>query len=151
MHRDHHREWQRGAALITCDPARTDVDAVHRYLSNASHWAGNIPCHGVERSMAHSIPFTVFVDDPFAGFARVTTDRATVAYLGDVFVPPAHRTRGLSKCLVEWVLAHPDLQGLRRFLLATVDAHGLYAQYGFTLMKGPEKWKEIHCPDAYTT
>jgi GNAT superfamily N-acetyltransferase len=126
-----------------------DMDAVHRFLSQDSYWARQIPRETVARALANSLPFTVRVDDVFAGFARVTTDRATVAYLGDVFVLPAFRGRGLSKWLIECVLSHPELQGLRRWLLATADAHGLYAQFGFTPINAPGRWMEIHRPDVY--
>lgn len=142
--------WTRDGFTVTCAHAEADIDAVHRWLCDESYWAKGIPRHVVERSIAHSIPFTLRAADQFAGFARVTTDRATVAYLGDVFVLPAYRGMGLSKWMVECVLAHPDLQGLRRFLLATSDAHGLYAQFGFAPVKAPGKWMEIYSADLYT-
>ena len=141
--------WTRDGFTLSCAHADANVDAVHRWLSEDSYWARGIPHDVVEKSIAHSIPFTLYAAEEFAGFARVTTDRATVAYLGDVFVLPPYRGLGLSKWMVECVIAHPELQGLRRFLLATSDAHGLYAQYGFTPMNAPEKWMEIHVPDAY--
>ncbi len=125
---------------ISADPARLDLGAVHAYLSGESYWARGIPRALVERSAANSLCFGVYA--PAAGeqvgFARVVTDRATFAYLADVYLLPAHRGRGLSKRLMAAVLAHRDLQGLRRFLLATKDAHGLYEQFGFAGLERPD-------------
>lgn len=143
--------WERAGYRLSPDPADVDVAAVHHYLSETSYWAAGIPLETVARALAHSMPFTLRKDAAFAGFARVTTDRATFAYLADVFVLPAHRGLGLSKWMVSCIQSHPELQGLRRFLLATRDAHGLYAQFGFTPMKAPERWMEIHRPDVYAT
>lgn len=123
---------------ITTDPARVDLDVVHRELA-ASYWSPGIPRHVVAKGIANSIAFSLLAPDGTqAGFARVVTDRASYAYLGDVFVLAEHRGKGLGKWLVETVLAHPDLQGLRRFALATADAHGLYARYGFAPATHPE-------------
>ena len=141
--------WTRGEYTITTDSARVDIDVVHRYLSEESYWAQDIPREVVARSIAHSLCFSVLHDKNQIGFARVTSDRATVAYLGDVFILPAHRGNGLSKWLMECVATHPDLQGLRRWMLATSDAHGLYAQFGFTPIKAPERWMEKHDPQVY--
>src|SRR5688500_15384350 len=116
---------------ITTDPARVDLDAVHAELTRA-YWSPGIPKDVVARGIANSLPFSLIAPDGWqSGFARVVTDRASYAYLGDVYVAGPHRGKGLGKWLVETVLAHPDLQGLRRFALATQDAHGLYARYGF--------------------
>jgi GNAT superfamily N-acetyltransferase len=116
---------------ISTDPARLDLDVIHGFLRE-TYWAKGTTRATVERSIANSIPFGLYAPDGAqAGFARVVTDRAVFAYLGDVFVLPEHRGRGLGVWLVETVLAHPDLQGLRRFHLATADAHGLYARFGF--------------------
>ncbi|HEU4656818.1 MAG TPA: GNAT family N-acetyltransferase [Capillimicrobium sp.] len=116
---------------ISTDPARLDLDVIHGFLRTA-YWSPGVAREVVERSIANSIPFGLYAPDGAqAGFARVVTDRAVFAYLGDVFVLPEHRGRGLGVWLVETVLAHPDLQGLRRFHLATADAHGLYARFGF--------------------
>lgn len=141
--------WTRGDYQLTTDLSRIDAAAVHRYLSEESYWARGIPYEIVERSMQHSLCFAILCDGQTVGFARVTSDRATVAYLGDVFVLPAHRGKGLSKWLVSCISAHPALQGLRRWMLATADAHGLYAQFGFTAMKAPERWMERHDPAIY--
>ena len=142
--------WARDGYEITTDCARIDVSAVHRFLSEDSYWARNIPRGVLERSIQHSLCFAILHDEELAGFGRVTSDRATVAYLGDVFVLPAHRGKGLSKWLMECIVSHSELQGLRRWLLATHDAHALYAQFGFTPLKAAERWMERHDPDVYT-
>ena len=142
--------WARDGYEITTERARIDVSAVHRFLSENSYWARNIPRGVLERSIQHSLCFAILRDEELAGFARVTSDRATVAYLGDVFVLPAHRGKGLSKWLMECIVSHSELQGLRRWLLATHDAHALYAQFGFTPLKAAERWMEMHDPDIYT-
>ena len=141
--------WTRGEYTIATDSARVDIDVVHRYLSEESYWAQNIPLEVVARSIAHSLCFSVLHEENQIGFARVTSDRATVAYLGDVFILPSHRGKGLSKWLMECVSSHPALQGLRRWMLATSDAHGLYAQFRFTPIKAPERWMEKHDPQVY--
>jgi GNAT superfamily N-acetyltransferase len=116
---------------ISTDPARLDLDVIHAFL-RTSYWSPGIDRAVVERAIAHSIPFGLCAPDRLqAGFARVVTDRATFAYLADVFVLPEHRGRGLGVRLVETALGHPDVQGVRRFHLATADAHDLYARYGF--------------------
>jgi GNAT superfamily N-acetyltransferase len=116
---------------ISTDPERLDLDVIHGFLRTA-YWCPGVSREVVERSIAHSIPFGVYAPDGAqAGFARVVSDRAVFAYVGDVFVLEAHRGRGLGVWLVETMLAHPELQGLRRWHLATGDAHGLYARFGF--------------------
>lgn len=123
---------------MSTDPARLDVGRIHRFLSTA-YWSTGIPREVVERSIANSLCFGLYAPSgQQSGFARVVTDRATYAYLGDVYVETAHRGRGLGKLLVSCVLEHPDLQGLRRWALATADAHGLYAPHGFTPPAHPE-------------
>ncbi len=124
-------ELRRGPYSISTDPARLDVGLVHRFLSEEAYWSPGVQRDLVERSIENSICFGLYHGGEQAGFARVVTDRAAVAYLADVFVLSAHRGRGLGTWLVETVLAHPDLQGLRRFFLGTADAHSLYARYGF--------------------
>lgn len=122
---------------ISCDPRYLDVELIHRFLSEKSYWAERIPIDVVRRSLAGSITFGLYHGDPLAGvakqagFTRVVTDRATFAWICDVFVLEEHRGKGLGKWLMESVLAHPDLQGLRQTVLATKDAHALYARYGF--------------------
>ena len=136
------------AYAISTDPARLDVAAIHAFLVRA-YWCIGIPRATVEHAIAHSLCFGAYHGTAQVGFARVVTDRATFAYLADVYVLEAHRGRGLSKRLMEAVVAHPDLQGLRRFLLATRDAHGLYAQFGFTGLAAPDRMMEILKPDVY--
>ena len=136
--------------LISTDPAQLDVTAIHRYLSEESYWARRIPRATVERAIANSLCFGAYAPDgTLAGFCRVVTDRATFAWLCDVFVLPAYRGHGLGKQLVRTVLAHPDLQNLRRHLLATLDAHGLYEQHGYTPLRYPERWLERAQPNPY--
>lgn len=136
---------------ITTESARFDLGLIHRYLSADSYWARGIAREVVERSIRHSLCFAILesATGVQVGFARVTTDRATFAYLADVFVLPAHRGRGLSKRLMASILAHPELQGLRRWMLATRDAHGLYAEFGFTAIPHPERFMQLHDPDVY--
>lgn len=134
---------------ISTEPDELDVGRIHRFLSEESYWAKGIPRETVERSMRHSLCFGGYVDGRQVAFARVISDYATFAYLGDVFVLPAHRGRGYSKALMQAVMAHPQLQGLRRFMLATSDAHALYAQFGFTAPQTPQALMERYSPDVY--
>ena len=125
-----------------------DVDAIHAYLSR-SYWAQGIPRDVVAKAIAGSLCFGIFENEQQVGFARVTTDRATFAYLCDVYVLEDHRGRGLATWLMEAVVAHPDLQGLRRFLLATRDAHHLYEKFGFVSLARPDIFMEINRPEIY--
>jgi GNAT superfamily N-acetyltransferase len=143
-----HRSWVKGDFEISTDPARVDVGVVHEFLTNC-YWAKGIPAETVRRSIENSICFGVYHGKQQVGFARVISDQATFAYLADVFVLPPFRGRGLSRWLMECIVAHPDLQGLRRWMLGTQDAHGLYAKYGFTAVKSPEIWMEVHRSDIY--
>ncbi len=151
-------EGKRNGFRISTDAERLDVDVIHEYLAR-SYWAKGIPREIVERSIRGALCFGVYEatgpgrgeSEKQIGFARVITDRATFAYLADVFVLEGWRGRGLSKWLLETILAHPDLQGLRRFCLGTRDAQGLYARYGFANPKDPSRWMEILLPDAYRT
>jgi GNAT superfamily N-acetyltransferase len=137
-----------GACFVTTDPARVDRDLTYEFLSQ-SYWSKGIPRHVFERAIANSLCFSLYEGDDQVGFARVVTDRATFAYLADVFVLPSHRGRGLAKLLMEAVVAHSDLQGLRRWVLATRDAHGLYARYGFTPLQAPDRFMELWDPNVY--
>jgi GNAT superfamily N-acetyltransferase len=141
-------EWQRGDFTISTDPARIDLDVVHGYLS-ASYWAPEIPRELVARSIAHSLTFGIYRGAAQVGFARVITDRATFAYLADVFVLEGSRGLGLGKWLMEVIMGHPELQGLRRWMLATRDAHGLYRQVGFEPVAKPEALMQILRTDLY--
>ena len=139
-----------GTYEISTDPERLDIPLIHRWLSEQSYWSRGIPRDIVERAIANSINFAVYhAGDAQVGFARVISDRATFAYLADVFVLEAHRGKGLSKRLMEAVFAHPQLRGLRRWTLATRDAHSLYEQYGFTLPKIANRLMERVDPDIY--
>jgi GNAT superfamily N-acetyltransferase len=134
---------------ISTDPARLDIDAIHAFLTQ-SYWSPGIPRATVARAISHSLCFGAFWEGQQVGFARVVTDRTTFAYLCDVYVLEAHRGRGLAKQLMDRVVQHPDLQGLRRMMLATRDAHGLYARYGFKPLAAPGVMMEIHQPDVYS-
>jgi GNAT superfamily N-acetyltransferase len=140
--------WRRDGYTVSTDQAKLDVDAVHAFLA-ASYWATGIPHDVVERSLRNALCFGLYDDAEQVGLVRVVTDLATVAYVGDVYVLPEHRGRGLSKWMMECVMAHPDLQHLRRWMLITRDAHGLYRQFGFRELKRPEGFMELHNPDVY--
>jgi GNAT superfamily N-acetyltransferase len=135
---------------LTTDRSRFDIAAVHAFLSQ-TYWSPGVPIEIVEKAVANSLAFGILLGDEQVGFARVVTDKATFAYLADVYVLEAHRGKGLSKRLLEIILAHEDLQNLRRFLLFTKDAHGLYAQYGFTEVPNPARVMEKFNPDPYQT
>jgi GNAT superfamily N-acetyltransferase len=143
-----HPNWQRERYTISTDPRRLDLDLIHGFLTT-SYWAEGIPREVVARSIANAIPFGVYDGDAQVGFARVITDRATFGYLGDVFVIASHRGRGLSKWLMECVHAHPELQGFRRWVLLTRDAHGLYAAAGWRALAKPDRYMERWDPEAY--
>jgi len=137
--------------LISTDPARLDLDVIHGFLTNC-YWAKGIPRDVVARSIEHSLCFGIYHgSEGQVGFARVISDFATVAYLGDVFVLESHRGYGLSKWMMECIMEHPALQGLRRWILLTRDAHGLYSQFGFTPLKSAEPYMELHRPGVYET
>jgi GNAT superfamily N-acetyltransferase len=142
-------EFRRGEFFISTDAARLDLDVIHGFLTT-SYWAKGIPREVVARSVQHSLCFGIY-DGSGAqvGFARVVSDFATVAYLGDVFVLESHRGRGLGKWTMECIMRHPALQGLRRWILLTRDAHGLYEQSGFKALKAPERYMELHDPGVY--
>lgn len=134
--------------VISTDPARLEIDVIHTFLKH-SYWAQDIPRSLVERSIRHSLCFGAYHQGHQVGFARVISDFATFGYVADVFVLPEHRGRGVSKTIMAAIMAHPDLQGLRRLVLATKDAQGLYAQFGFELLPNPENFMTIHVPDIY--
>ncbi|HWS17809.1 MAG TPA: GNAT family N-acetyltransferase [Candidatus Elarobacter sp.] len=143
-----HHLWSHSDYEISTDPTRVDIRMVYEFLTNA-YWAKEIPVETVRRSIENSICFGVYHGRQQVGFARIISDRATFAYLADVFILPAYRGRGLSRWLMECIVGHPDLQGLRRWMLVTQDAHGLYAKFGFTAIKNSEPWMEIHRADVY--
>ena len=156
-------EHRRANFTISTDPARLDLDVIHGFLTNC-YWAKGIPREVVARSIEHSLCFGIYHEVgeksallakparrgvPQVGFARVISDLATIAYLGDVFVLEAYRGRGLSAWMMECIVRHPLLQGLRRWILLTRDAHGLYAKFGFTPVKSPGNYMELHQADIY--
>ena len=135
---------------MSTDRARLDLEVIHRFLSTMSYWAEGIPRDVVARSIEHSLCFGVYDGlGKQVGFARVISDFATFAYIADVFVLPSHRGHGLGKGLMEFIVQHPALQGMRRWNLTTRDAHALYAQVGFTPLKIPEKYMEIQRVNKY--
>ena len=136
-------EWRRGEDSISTDPERLDIGLVHRFLSHEAYWSPGVSRERVERSIENSIVFGLYHGAEQIGFARIVTDRAAFAYLADVFVISEHRGRGLGKWLVETVLSHPDLQGLRKFILGTADAHSLYERFGFRPVD-PSRMMERH-------
>jgi GNAT superfamily N-acetyltransferase len=131
---------------ISTDKSLIDFEAVYQYLSKESYWAKGIPGDRLARAIENSMCFGVYKGNEQAGFTRVVTDQATFAYICDVFILPKHRGFGLSKWLMQTIAGHPDLQGLRRWSLATLDAHGLYGQFGFTPLSKPENWMEMFKP-----
>ena len=142
-------QWQKEGYTISADKTKINIDLVHNYLSNDSYWAQEIPLAIVKRSIENSLCFGVYYQGRQIGFARIISDFATFAYLGDVFILPEHRGKGLSKWLMQVILDYPQLQGLRRFLLTTKDAHGLYSQFGFILYPQPERLMTRNNPDIY--
>lgn len=126
-----------------------NIEAIHRYLSVESYWAKNIPFETVKRSVENSLCFGIYKNQEQVGFARWVTDKATFAWLCDVYLEENYRGQGLSKKLISFMIFHPDLQGLRRYQLATLDAHGLYEQFGFTAIQNPERQMGIVIPNIY--
>jgi GNAT superfamily N-acetyltransferase len=143
-------ESRRGEFVISTDHARLDLDVIHQFLSTKSYWAKGIPREVVARSIERSLGFGVYDElGAQVGFARVISDFATYAYIADVFVLESHRGAGLGKGLMEFIVQHPALQGMRRWNLTTRDAHALYAQVGFTPLKVPERYMEIQRVNMY--
>ena len=141
-------KWQQNEYIITDESASLDMALIHNFL-RSSYWSKAIPREIVTRAVENSLCFGLFHNGKQIGFGRVVTDRATFAYLADVFVIDGYRGLGLGKWLISCVLDHPELQGLRRWLLATLDAHGLYQQHGFVPLRNPERFMEINPPDLY--
>lgn len=140
-------EYIRNNFTVSDDPARLDMDAICDFLSRA-YWAQNRSRETIEKSIMHSLNFGVYDGEKQIGFARVVTDYAIFAYLCDVFIHEDYRGRALGKWMMECVMAHPELQGMRRWCLLTYDAHGLYAQSGFTALHVPERWMEKYDPSV---
>lgn len=135
-------EWQRGEYSISTDPARLDIETIHAFLSHESYWAAGRSIEIVRRSIENSLPFGLYKGERQIGFARAVTDYSTFAWLADVFVLTEFRGQGLAKWLIEVVISHPELQNMRRWLLATRDAHELYRKFGFEELDNPLRWME---------
>lgn len=142
---------QRDGFTLSTDPSLLDTDRIHEYLSRQSYWAKDIPKSTVEKSIANSLCFGLYRQNRQIGFARLVTDKATFAYLADVFILEPERGKGLSKWMMEVIQSHPDLQGLRRWMLGTRDAHGLYEQFGWTVITEEQRprFMQRHFPDVY--
>jgi len=134
--------------VVDSDPSRLDMDVIHGFLASC-YWSKGISRELLAKAIRNSLCFGVYEDDRQVGFARVVTDQATFAYLADVFVLESHRGRGLARELVAAIAADPRLQGLRRWLLVTRDAHPLYAKFGFKALAAPDRFMELHDPDVY--
>jgi len=146
-----HYETGREEYLISTNPALLNVDVIHDYLSNQSYWAQNIPKEVVQKSITNSLCFGLYFKGRQVGFARLVTDKATFAYLADVFILKDHQGKGLSKWLMEIIQSHPELQSLRRWMLGTRDAHGLYEQFGWTVLDEDvrKRFMQRHFKDIY--
>ncbi len=141
--------WQSGEFTISTDGNLLQIDAIHKFLSEESYWAKERTKEQTVTAIENSLPFGVYSGRQQIGFARVVTDYATFAYLGDVYILEEFRGRGLSKWLLEVIINHQDLQGFRRWILATKDAHTLYEKFDFTALKFPDRWMEKTAPNAY--
>jgi len=138
--------------IISTDKSKLDIPLIHKYLSEESYWAKNIPLEIVKRSIENSLCFGVYEHGNQIGFARITTDYSTFAYMADVFILAGHRGKGFSKQLVQYIMNYPSLQGLRRWMLGTFDAHELYRKYGgFKELENPSRFMEIAYPKMYET
>jgi GNAT superfamily N-acetyltransferase len=135
---------------VSLDETRLDVAAIHAFLSN-THWSPGIPLETVRRAVANSVCIGAYLNSQQVGFARMVTDKATFAYLADVYVLAEHRGNGLSVRMIETLMQLPELQGLRRTMLATRDAHALYSKFGFTPLAASSRFMELHNPSAYVT
>lgn len=146
-----HYEATNGAFLVSTNRALLDTGLIHHYLSEQSYWAKNIPLSVLEKSITNSLCFGLYESGKQIGFARLVTDMATFAYLADVFILKEHRGKGLSKWLISVIQSHPELQGLRRWMLGTRDAHGLYEQFGWTVLteETRQRFMQKYFPDAY--
>ena len=140
---------QKDEFTISTDKRRLDLAVIHKFLSEDSYWARERSLELTKTAIENSICFGIYHGDQQIGFARVVSYKSTFAYLGDVFVTSEYRGRGLSKWLMQVIVDHPELQGLRRWILATLDAHGLYSQFEFAGLRHPERWMEKTAPNAY--
>ncbi len=142
-------EWQNGEYPVSPDRERLQIDAIDKFLKEKSYWAKERTKEQTATAIKNSLPFGVYKGENLVGFARVVTDYGTFAYLGDVFILEEFRGQGLSKWLMQVIIEHPDLQGFRRWILATKDAHALYEKFEFTALKFPDRWMEKTAPNAY--
>ena len=145
-----YRAVYRDGFCISTEKERLDIKAIHHFLSTQAYWSLNIPFSRVEEAVAHSLNFGLYFKQQQIGYARVVSDFSSVAYLGDVYVLPDFRGRGLSKWLMQTIMEYPELQGLRRWILSTADAHGLYKQFGWVPVACPERWMEVHNREIYS-
>ena len=143
-------EWQHENFIISTDKSKLNLHYIHQFLSNESYWAEGIPLTIVEKPIANSLSFGVYEGEKQIGFARIITDEATFGYLADVFIDKEYRGRGISKWLMNVISNLPFRQNLRNFMLGTKDAHKLYEQFGFTPLKAPERFMQVHQPNIYT-
>lgn len=141
---------QKDEYSISNDQSQLDIDAIHNFLSTKAYWSLNIPKEKVEVSIKNSLCFGLYENSKQIGFARVITDFSTIAYLGDVYILEEHRGKGLSKWLMETIMSFPELQGLRRWILLTGDAHKLYRKYGWTDLADSTNWMELHNKNVYS-
>lgn len=139
----------KGDFTISTDKSKLDLTVIHDYLANESYWSKNIPKERIRKSIANALCFGIYYKGNQIGYAKVVSDFSTMAYLGDVFVLEDYRRQGLSKWLMETIMSHPELTGLRRWILLTSDAHELYKKFGWQPIASPEKWMEIHRPDIF--
>jgi GNAT superfamily N-acetyltransferase len=142
-------EESKDGFLISTDKSKLNIAVIHHYLSTASYWAKNIPLQKVQRSIEHSFCFGVYKNDEQVGFARLITDYTTYAYLADVFILDEYRGMGLSKWLMQFITTNAEVRGLRRWMLATQDAHNLYTQFGFTPLDKPERVMQRRDIESY--
>ena len=143
------RSFFKNGFCISNDKARLNIKAIHHFLSTRAYWSLNVPSKRVENANANSLNFGQYDKEKQIVFARVISDYSTMAYLGDVYVLPDFRGRGLSKWLMQTIMEYPDLQGLRRWILSTADAHGAYSQFGWKPVAFPERWMERHDRNVY--
>jgi GNAT superfamily N-acetyltransferase len=144
-----YRAFYKDGFCISTEKARLDLKAIHHFLSKEAYWSLNIPMSRVEEAVEHSLNFGLYFREKQIGFARVISDFSCIAYVGDVYVLPEFRGKGLSKWLMQTIMDYPELQGLRRWILSTADAHGLYKQFGWVPVANPERWMEVHCREVY--
>lgn len=144
-------EWQRENFIISTDKSKLNISYIHHFLANESYWAAGVPLSIVKKSIKNSLCLGIYDGEKQVGFARIITDEATFGYLADVFVDTAYRGRGLSKWLMEIISHLPFTKFLRNFMLGTKDAHKLYEQFGFTTLKAPERYMQVHQPNIYQT